>query len=152
MRKVILVMFILFLAAMISRCFAQKIKQYIPAATFTFLSGITDGFRDAALFRFDGKGQWFNGKVSWTNKYKNHDIKQGRAFFGSENIFVFTTDCAHASNLVTHQFTGLAMAYMPEDNNKRFFHVFLKVAAYNVIREIGHSIVYSVIFKPQGRD
>lgn len=152
MRKILLIMFILFLTMMISRCFGQNIKQYIPAATFTFLSGLTDGLRDASMYRMDKYGSFWNGKESWTNKYKNHDIHQGAAYFGSTSFLAFSTDGAHLSNLFTHQFTGMAMAYAPEDNNKRFFHIFLKVAAYNVIREIGHEIIYDIVFKQQGRD
>lgn len=152
MRKILLIMFLFFILLSAKRCFGQKIKQYIPAATFTFLSGLTDGLRDASLYRMDGYGNFWNGKQSWLNKYKNHDIHQGTAYFGSTSFLVFTTDGAHLSNLFTHQFSGMAMAYMPQDQNKRFGHIFLKVAAYNLIRGAAHELVYSVIFKPQGRD
>lgn len=143
---------ILLLCGVTKKCTAQNFKSYLPSITCVFLSGATDGLRDASMYRMDGKGAFWNGKQSWLNKYKNRDIKQGAAYFGSTSFLVWTTDAAHLSNMFTHQFDGMALAFAPEDKNKRFFHVFLKVAAYNAIRGISHAIVYDVIFKPQGRD
>lgn len=128
-------------------CFGQSnFKKYFPSMALTFASGLTDGARDGFMYRADNMGQFWNGKQSFNNKYKNGDINQGAAYFGSTTFLVFTTDAAHMSNMLTHQFTGMALCYVPYDENKKFWHVFAKVAAYNLIRQAGHSIVYSLIF------
>ena len=126
---------------------AQNFKDYLPSMICTFLGGSSDGLRDASMYRMDGYSQFWNGKNSWNNKYKNGDINQGPAYFGSTSFLAFTTDGPHLSNMVTHQFNGMAMALMPEDGNKKLGHVFLKVLAYNAVRQAGHSVVYGLIFK-----
>ena len=39
--------------------------------------------------------QYWNPSLSWRNKYKNGDPKQGAKFFGSTTFLVFTTDAWH---------------------------------------------------------
>ncbi|GEO10723.1 hypothetical protein [Segetibacter aerophilus] len=128
---------------------AQTFKEYLPSLVCTFLGGSSDGLRDASMYRMDGYGKFWNGKNSWNNKYKNNDMRQGPAYFGSTSFLAFTTDGPHLTNMVTHQFNGMAMAFMPTDENKKLGHVFLKVLAYNAVRQAGHSIVYGLIFKPK---
>lgn len=135
-----------------SYTYKTPIKKYIPSILSVFGAGLTDGFRDASMYRMDGANNFWNGKQSWLNKYKNRDITQGRAYFGSTSFLVWTTDAPHGFNILTHQFNGMALAFMPPDNNKRFLHILLKVAAYNTIRQVGHYIVYDLIYKPQGFD
>ena len=38
---------------------------------------------------------WWDPNISWKNKYKNLDPKQGPKFWGATTIFVFTTDAWH---------------------------------------------------------
>ena len=143
MKKVIFIM----LLALSSTGYSQELKDYLPSIICTFLGGTTDGLRDASMYRMDGYGSFWNGKNSWKNKYNNGDIKQGPAYFGSTSFLAFTTDGPHLSNMFTHQFNGMAMAFMPQDNNKKFGHVFLKILAYNAVRQAGHTVVYGLIFK-----
>lgn len=126
---------------------SQKLKDYLPSLAATFLGGASDGLRDASMYRMDGYSDFWNGKQSWRNKYKNRDINQGAAYFGSTTFLAFTTDGPHLANMFTHQFNGMAVAFMPNDNNKKLGHVILKVLAYNAVRQAGHSIVYGMIFK-----
>ena len=139
-------------ALLVKTCRSQSIKSYIPSATCIFIAGLSDGLRDASMYRMDGYGNWWNGKDSWTNKYKNRDIKQGPAFWGSTSIFVPITDAPHASDLLTHQADNMAALLMPVDNNKRFWHLMLKAGAETLIRTSAHYLMYDIIFKPQGRD
>ena len=39
--------------------------------------------------------KFWDFRVSWTNKYKNGDPKQGSKFFGSTTFLVFLTDAWH---------------------------------------------------------
>ncbi|MDB5249410.1 MAG: hypothetical protein JWQ40_3804 [Segetibacter sp.] len=132
--------------------YAQKLKDYLPSLAFTFLGGATDGLRDASMYRMDGYNNFWNGKHSWLNKYKDRKVSAGPAYFGSTTFLAFTTDAPHMANMFTHQFNGMAMAYLPSDNNKKLGHVFLKVLAYNAARQAGHSIIYGLIFKSKYKD
>lgn len=136
---------LLFISAQVT---GQSLKDYLPSIASTLLAGSSDGLRDASMYRMDGYGHYWNGKHSWNNKYRNGDRKQGPAYWGSTSVLVWTTDGAHLSNMFTHQFNGMALAYMPQDHNRKFGHVFIKVLAYNLVREAGHSLVYDLIFKP----
>lgn len=147
-----IIIFMAFLTFCEYKCHAQSIKSYIPSATCIFIAGLSDGLRDASMYRMDGYGNWWNGKDSWLNKYKNHDIKQGPAFWGSTSIFVPITDAPHASDLLTHQADNMAALLMPVDNNKRFWHLMLKAGAETLIRTSAHYFMYDIVFKPQGRD
>jgi hypothetical protein len=143
MKRLVLLM----LLALSTVSYGQTFKDYLPSLICTFLAGNSDGLRDASMYRMDGANKFWNGKNSWNNKYKNGDIRQGDAYFGSTTFLAFTTDGPHLTNMFTHQFNGMAMAFMPYDENKKLGHVFLKVLAYNAVRQAGHSLVYGLIFK-----
>lgn len=145
MKKLMLLM----LLALSTVSYGQKFKDYLPSLVCTFLGGSADGLRDASMYRMDGANKFWNGKNSWNNKYRNGDIRQGAAYLGSTSFLAFTTDGPHLTNMFTHQFNGMAMAFMPADDNKKIGHVFLKVLAYNAVRQVGHSLVYGLIFKPK---
>lgn len=125
-----------------------KLKNYAASGAFVFLSGMSDGLRDASMFRMDGYGNFWNGKKSWLNKYKNRDRNAGEAYFGSKSFLVFTTDAAHLSNAATHQFQAWSYVFTPYDTNRKFGHLLLKGLAYNIVRQAGHFIIYDVVFAP----
>lgn len=66
------------------------------------IAGIGKAIMDTLQFHFStsvfkhlDKNYWWNPAISWKNKWKNHDPKQGEAFPGSSTIFVFVTDAWH---------------------------------------------------------
>jgi hypothetical protein len=125
---------------------SQKLKDYLPAAGFIFAGGMFEGTRDGALFHADGMGQWWNGKQSHFNKYKNRDISQGPAFFGSTTVFVAVTDAPHAFNFLSDQTNSFSYVFMPYDPNRRWKHLVLKAVIMNTIRQAGKSFVYYTFF------
>lgn len=48
--------------------------------------------------RFDQR--YVNPNLSWVNKYKNRDPRQGERFLGSTTFFVFITDAWHLSQFL----------------------------------------------------
>lgn len=126
---------------------SQSLKEHIPAAIATFLSGMSDGARDGTMFRNDGAGRWWNGKQSWTNKYKNNDPAQGPAFFGSTTFLVALTDAPHAFNTLTHQFNAMALVLSPGTKGQSLGKKLLIGLGYGLTRQLGHTIVYEGLFK-----
>ena len=127
-----------------------KIKEHKVSLAFTMLQGLSDGFRDASIFgRMRDKGQWWNGVDSWRNKYNNNDPLQGAKFFGSTNVFVFTTDAPHAANMVSNLSGEMAKVYMPNMAGSTFWQKFKTVVIYSTIRSAGHNLIYGVLFKPK---
>ena len=52
--------------------------------------------------------------VSWKNKYKNGDVKQGRKFYGSMTFLVFITDGWHLfKSLMLLCLVSAAVLYTP---------------------------------------
>ncbi len=71
------------------------------------LQGVAQGFNEA-LYSYPDKviannpfisrnRQYFDPRISHTNKYKNGDINQGEAYFQSEDLLVWTTDYYHGN-------------------------------------------------------
>jgi hypothetical protein len=128
---------------------AQSFRDRLPSLVATFIGGASDGARDAFMYRCDKCGPFWNGKQSWLNKYKNRDINQGPAYFGSTTFLAFTTDGVHLANMITHQFNAFALALSPGAGNKKFGKILLTALTYNIVRQAGHTLVYDVIFKPK---
>ena len=65
------------------------------------LSGICKGIQDQTMFHWGLswtkylKGLFWNPLISWKNKYKNGDPKQGARFWGSTTFLVGFTDAWH---------------------------------------------------------
>ena len=73
----------------------------IVTAILIALAGLFNGASDSLKFHFDQsfarnwKPLFWDPAISWRNKYKNGDPKQGRAFFGSTTFLVLFTDAWH---------------------------------------------------------
>lgn len=65
------------------------------------LGGITDAIKDTVNFHYlqsifiKFPSRFWDGEISWMNKYKDQDYHKGPKFFGSTTIFVWTTDAWH---------------------------------------------------------
>ena len=124
-----------------------KLKEHKTALALTFTSGLFDGVRDASMFgRMDNMGKFF-WRHSWKNKYKNGNVSQGPAFFGSTTAFVMFTDAPHAANSVGSILDGVALTYVPPMKYKTFGKRLLVAGAYILAKNIGHNLIYSVVFK-----
>lgn len=68
---------------------------------FLFVAGIFKAIIDTLQFHFETSifknfnQKWWNPSISWKNKWKNGDPKQGERFLGSSTIFVSLTDAWH---------------------------------------------------------
>lgn len=104
----------------------MKKKIIITAICFAamMLAGVSNGFMDKIQFHysrsifpqneedkllFKGRDFW-DPKVSWKNKYKNKDPKQGPKFPGSTGAFVFTTDGWHLFQFIMLSLLQLSIA------------------------------------------
>lgn len=67
------------------------------------IAGFSDAIIDTILFHYDiskfknpkFNQSFWNNTISWRNKYKNQDEKQGAKFIGSTTVFVMFTDAFH---------------------------------------------------------
>ena len=125
---------------------AMAQRNHAASLSFTFVQGLADGVRDASMFHMVGKGQWWDGSVSWENKYANYPESMDAAFWGSKNVLVWTTDAPHFFNMVGNQAMSFAIVTYP-GNSGKFKHIVRDAIMYNVVRQCGHSLMYKVILK-----
>jgi hypothetical protein len=66
------------------------------------LAGICKAVMDAVQFHypFNPDNAFLNPAISWKNKYKNLDPKQGDKFLGSSTVFVAFTDFWHLMGMI----------------------------------------------------
>jgi hypothetical protein len=74
----------------------------IIGLTFIIISAIAKSIMDKLQFHYDRSifknfknQQFWDGRISWRNKWKNGQKEQGEKFPGSSTFFVFTTDAWH---------------------------------------------------------
>jgi hypothetical protein len=130
---------------------SPKVKEYIPSAALFLVSGMFQGSRDASLFYHIKNGGFFDGRTSWKRKYKNGDYRQGAAFPLSTSVLAPFTDNVHFSPMMANESEAWAAVMMPEDHNKRFGHLLLKVLAITAVRSAGHYITYDLLIPNQNR-
>lgn len=129
-----------------------KLKSYLPSAAFFFAAGMMQGSRDASLFYHIKDGGFFDGRTSWKRKYKNGDYKQGEAFPLSTSVLAPFTDNVHFAPMMGNYFDTWGAVMLPIDNNKKFGHLFLKVAAITAIRSAGHFVAYDILIPNNNRN
>lgn len=92
---------------------------FIISIIFIIFSGISESIMDKIQFHFNKsifryfKNQLFwDPSISWKNKYKNGDPKQGSKFLGSTTYFVFVTDAWHFFKFLknTSMFTSMGLS------------------------------------------
>lgn len=75
----------------------------IIALILAFIAGIANGVHETVHYHYSGFKKRFpkaddlywNPMISWKNKYKNGNVDEGRKFFGSTTLLVWTTDAKH---------------------------------------------------------
>ncbi len=130
--------------------YTQKfsLKEHKTSLTFIFLAGASDGVRDASMFHMWNANNWWNGRESWENKYKDYPNDMSAAYWGSKNVLVWTTDAPHFFNMFSNQFTSFSIVTYP-GNSGKFKHIVRDAIIYNVTRQIGHSLMYKVVLPPK---
>lgn len=71
------------------------------AAGNAVMDTLANRYERSVFARFSGQREWLDPKVSWRNKWKHGDPKQGEAFFLSSTALVATTDAWHLAKLLT---------------------------------------------------
>ena len=93
------------------------------------------------VFRKWEGNKWIDPAVSWLNKYKNNDPKQGPKFIGSTTVFVFVTDLWHFSQFIFLRFFfSIPILYS-------FCHPIISWVVDYFIMSVIFGILFEVIYK-----
>ena len=118
-----------------------------------FISGFADATAEALKHKYDRVGgkwhfdddQYWDPKISWTNKYKNHDPAQGEAFFGSKTFLVWTTDGYYMTRMVRN-LTCVAAITLNIGEQKVWWRYLLEAVMYYLSFTMGFNLAYEVIW------
>jgi hypothetical protein len=85
--------------------------------------------------------KFFNPALSWQNKWKNGDRKQGELFFGSSTFLVWTTDAWHLfKTLMLACYSIAIVTYSP------MIHPIVDAIAYWIVFGIVFELFWAKIF------
>lgn len=141
----------------------KKFKDYLLTGSAVLVSGMLDGTKESISFHYQGFKRVFpkaNDKfwdpcISWANKYKNNDPAQGQKFYGSTNLFVFTTDAYHALRTSQRAIDGFVVAAYMNKNctgrqpfRKRWKSIAKDFLILTAIRCVGFNLTYNLAFNP----
>ena len=141
-----------------------KLKQYLLAGSCVLASGMIDGTIESMTWHYEEgfkkrlpkiNDHFWNPATSWKNKYKNDDPAQGARFFGSTNVFVFTTDGYHLLRTVSRTINGITLAYYINETchekelskRKKWLRIGRDFLILTAIRTAGFQLTYSLLFR-----
>ncbi len=145
----------------------RKWKDYLITGSSMLVTGMLDGTVESISFHYDNgfkprfphaNDQYWNPAISWENKYKNGNQALGPAFTGSTSVFAWTTDAYHCLRTTARAMDVGTLAYYinhttTEQISKRRkrMNMLCDFAVLTVIRSIGFSLTYNVLFNTQGK-
>lgn len=143
----------------------RKLKDYLVSGSSMLVSGMLDGTIESLSFHYDNgfknrfpkaNNQFWNPSISWKNKYKDGNCELGPKFTGSTGIFVCTTDAYHMLRSAKRTVNGLTLVYYVNKTynektttRKKWKNIATDFLVLTIIRSIGFSLTYNVLFCPQ---
>jgi hypothetical protein len=124
-------------------------KSLVPMTVAGMADGVNEEishhYRDFKRIFPNASDQFWDPKISWTNKYKNGDYTQGRKFFGSTTFLVWTTDGYHMTRMVKN--TMIVTSIGLNVGSKRGFKHFAKRAImHTAAYHLGFFLTYDLAF------
>lgn len=123
------------------------------------LAAIANSVMDCLKFRFyksvfnQESKRWYGfvEPMSWLNKWKNRDVKQGEAYWLSSTVLVFTTDLWHLAQMIMiTSFLVAIVVYDPLVHWGVDFNVFglsMEVAIDRLTDLVIFKVVFSLTFE-----
>ncbi len=129
----------------------HKLRNKFTHYTFMALGGSADAISEELLHHYQKvkekfpsmNDNFFNPSISWNNKYKNGDEKQGDAFLGSSTIFVASTDAYHALRAFkqTMWLGGLITFQKGKNFKQTVLQALISIAVYTTAKGTTHYIL-----------
>lgn len=129
----------------------HKLRNKFMHYSFMSLGGVSDGISEELLHHYslvkekfpNIKDKFFNPEISWHNKYKNGDEKQGEAYLGSTSILIAGTDAYHAFRGVkqTMWLCGLITFQKGKNFKQTVLQALISIAVYTTAKGTTHYIL-----------
>lgn len=119
-----------------------------------FVSGMADGTAETLRTNYSdfnavfpaANDQYWNPSVSWHNKWKNGDIKQGERFPLSSTALVFTTDGYHQMRMIRNV-TMITAITIPIGRGKNWKQYATEAGLSYLSYTLGFTLTWDLIFK-----
>lgn len=129
---------------------SQSFKDRLPSLIATFAKGSFDGLSDGFEYHSDRLGEsYWNGKYAWLNKYKNRDMAQGPAFFGSTTFLAGLTSGDHLMQSLAGFSGSVAIVLAPGRTDKRFWPTVRDILIYQLAYNLPRAAVLEWGFPPR---
>lgn len=131
------------------------LKKELPSISTVFLAGMCEGGAETLKFHYykvknkypNLNETYWNPEVSWTNKYKNGDVKQGPRFFGSTTFLVWTTDGYHMLRTSRNIFFITTLTLNKNKDKKKWYDYLIKIGTHTLAYQAGFHTTYTLMFK-----
>lgn len=134
----------------------QNYQKWRPAASFGFgfVGGVARGIREVLIIDYrafkakhpNSNDQFWNPKVSWTNKYADGDPNKGAKFPGARHLGVIVTDGYHLMPAIYMTCTTFGSVVATIGVKKPWWHYAINVASMTVGSWAGFHLTYHVHF------
>mgnify|MGYP000868014531 len=118
----------------------MTIALIILAVVFAFVSGFSKAICDLSeegKLKFYKKTFWLKS-ISWQNKWKNGDKKQGEKFLGSSRWFVMFTDAWHLFGVLFRISFAVTYTCIGMLTKVSYFYLFGALVAYILFASVFH--------------
>lgn len=121
-----------------------------------YFSGFFKGYNDVLDHHYvefkrihpNANDQWWNPKLSWTNKYKNHTSSQGAAFWKSTTLLVPVTDADHAASSLSKYCMIAAISIKIGEKGRPVKYYLCDALLYTICYNLGFWTTYEFIYRP----
>ena len=123
------------------------ILSWISAAVCNAVMDVLAFKYKRSIFKTLNPNFW-NPKISWKNKYKNKNEKEGSAFFGSTTFLVFTTDAWHLFQFFCNSFIilGIILAFNLHKDVPLWLNIIFFISL-KITWGVPFELAYSKIFR-----
>ena len=156
MKPFLLSLFLLLSVPVLSQtAFSRFVNRNKITWSLIAVAGVADGVNQAinhdyAAFQRtfpDANDDFWNPAVSWKNKYKNHDSRQGEAFIGSTTLLVSFTDGNHLTRMINHTCLIGGIAIRPWGQKEKWYWYVADFAASMLVYKGTMTLTYEMIRK-----
>jgi len=154
MKKLFIILLLLPVLAVAQVFSKQEIRAIGLRSGLLFTAGAFDGTAETLRYHYDefqyvfprANPQFWNPAISWPNKYKNGDYRQGEKFPLSSTALCWTTDGFHAMR-TPRNLLMLTAIVIPLDGKKSFKKYLIELGLYYLSYTGGFTLTYDVIYR-----
>lgn len=135
--------------------YGYTLERALLKGGMLFFSGAADGVAETIKFHPDqffavhpgADRQFWDGRVSWRNKYRNGDPAQGRAYLGSTTWLAWTTDGYHLSRTTGNVFLFGSITISVFEKRRKWWTYPAEFVAGGLVRSAGFHATYSLLYR-----